>query len=168
MFFSCVNVVELADSTKFRWSVPPDYGIALNRRLHLFSNVRKVHRKISTRNPNRLTLGTFDCVDQKFRNTVTYPSSGIDQLNVAEAFKFRNGGCEYCGVSDFSTGILCSQLIRVVDKYAFQYGMHVCAGRILMVSHVTLQWIMWRDRIAQKWLSPVWAVTCNASGGHDT
>jgi hypothetical protein len=55
-------------------------------------------------------------------------------------------------------------LIGVGDKQAFEYGMHVCGGRILMVSHVALQWMMWLHKIVHK-LSPVRAVTCEANGG---
>src|SRR5262249_41957868 len=151
---SSVSALELAEPTTFRWSVLPDHRIALNRGLHLPKNVKRFDRKISARNPNRLTFETFDCVNQKFRNTVTYPIFGIDQLYVAEAFKYRNRGCEYLGVSDFFARILCPQSIRVEDKYTFQYGMHVCGGRILMVSHVTPRWMMW---LVHKHMSPAWS-----------
>ena len=98
----------------------PDHLIVSHGGFHLLINVKRVIRKVYSGNPNRLMSRALYCANEKARNVFWYSVSSIDQLDKAKSCKFWDSGSKYCRVPDYSTGVTCSQLVRIIDKCAFE------------------------------------------------
>jgi len=108
----------------------PDHLIVSHGGFHLLVNVKRVIRKVYSGNPNGLMSRALYCANEKTRNIFWYSVSSIDQLDKPKPCKFWDSGSKYCRVPDYLTGVTCSQLVRIIDKCAFEQAMHIFRRRV--------------------------------------
>src|SRR6476660_7798207 len=96
----------------FCWNMSPDYLVVSHGGFHLLINVPRVIREVYAWNPNRLMFRALDCANEKVRNALGYSASGVHQFDKAKSCKFWDTRSKYCRVPDYSTGVICSQLVR--------------------------------------------------------